>query len=234
MKKVVLITGASQGIGAAIARRFALASGNRLVLLARNRERLEKVASHCRALGAEAMVIPTDVTREEAVLQARKQVETAYGPPHVVVNNAGQFLPGSVLNTSAEQFRAQVEVNLLSAFIVTHTFLPLMLEQGEGHLFFMGSVASIRAYPNGAAYCAAKHGLLGLARVVREETRESGIRVTTLLPGATWTPSWTGTDLPPERFMPPEDIAEMVFQIHLLSPRTDVEEIILRPQLGDI
>ncbi len=234
MKNVVLITGASQGIGAAIAERFARASNYQLALLARNSARLQEVARHCEALGAEALPIPTDVTREEDVRHACERVTSRYGVPHVLINNAGRFLPGSTLETSVEQFREQIEVNLTSAFIVTHTFLPLMLRQGEGHIFFMGSVASIRAYPNGAAYCAAKHGLLGLARVVREETRQTGIRVTSLLPGATLTPSWEGTDLPPERFMPPEDIAELVFQVYRLSPRTDVEEVILRPQLGDI
>jgi short-subunit dehydrogenase len=117
---------------------------------------------------------------------------------------------------------------------VTQAFLDAMLERGKGHFFFMGSVASIRAYPGGVAYCAAKHGLLGLARVVREELKGEGLRVTTLLPGATYTPSWEGSELPEDRFMPPEDIAQTVVDAWQLSSRSVVEEILLRPQEGDV
>jgi short-subunit dehydrogenase len=75
---------------------------------------------------------------------------------------------------------------------------------------------------------------LGLARVVREETKDDGLRVTTLMPGATRTPSWDGTELPDERFMAPEDVADAVYDAYHLSPRTVVEEILLRPQEGDV
>ena len=109
-----------------------------------------------------------------------------------------------------------------------------MIERGSGYVFYVGSVASTRAYPGGAAYCAAKHGLLGLARVVREETKSSGLRVTILLPGATWTPSWSGVDLPEERFIPAGDIAKMLVDLYHLDSRTVVEELVVRPQLGDI
>jgi NAD(P)-dependent dehydrogenase (short-subunit alcohol dehydrogenase family) len=84
------------------------------------------------------------------------------------------------------------------------------------------------------AYGAAKHGLLGLARSLREEVRELGLRVTTLLPGATYTGSWAASGLPEARFMPPEDLARLVVDLHRLSDRTVVEEVLLRPQLGDL
>jgi len=109
-----------------------------------------------------------------------------------------------------------------------------MIEAGRGTIFYMASIASIQAYPGGLAYCAAKHGLLGLARAVRADTKEHGIRVTALLPGATVTPRWEGADLPEDRFMPPEDIARAVLDIYHLTERSVVEEIVLRPQLGDI
>jgi NADP-dependent 3-hydroxy acid dehydrogenase YdfG len=109
-----------------------------------------------------------------------------------------------------------------------------MRERGAGHLFFMGSVASIQAYPGNAGYCAAKHGVRGLARVVREETKDEGLRVTTVLPGATYTPTWDGVDLPEDRFMPPEDIARSVVDAYHLSGRTVLEELVLRPQEGDV
>ena len=163
-----------------------------------------------------------------------KGVMEKWGTPDVLINNAGVFQPGSLLETSLTSFKYQVDVNLTSAFMVTQGFLKSMIDKGKGTIFYMGSVASIKAYAGGAAYCTAKHGLLGLARSVREETRDKGIRVTILLPGATLTPSWDGIDLPEERFMPATDIAKAVRDIYLMSDRTVVEEVVLRPQEGDI
>jgi len=230
----VVITGASQGIGAAIAEAFAAAGDARLALLARTESKLEAVAERCREHGAEALVVPCDVTDDAAVATAAEHVLEWFGVPDVLVNNAGSFAPGGVLDMNPADFRKQIEVNLTSAFLVTHAFLAPMVERGSGDVFFMASVASIQGYPSSVAYGAAKHGLLGLARSLREEVKEHGLRVVALLPGATYTDSWAASDLPPERFMPPEDIARAVVDLHHLSGRTVVEEVILRPQLGDV
>ena len=231
---VFVVTGASQGIGQAIATAFAQETGARIALVARNEEKLAHVVEACTALGAEAAAFPCDVTDEDAVASMASAVMARWGTPDVLVNNAGVFQPGALLETTLASFRRQVDVNLISAFSVTQRFLKPMLEQGSGTIFYMASVAALKAYPGGAAYCAAKHGLLGLARSVREETRNAGIRVTTLLPGATLTPSWDGVELPEERFMPARDIAKAVRDIYHMSDRTVVEEIVLRPQQGDI
>ena len=230
----VVITGASQGIGRAIAEAFAREPQARLALIARSADKLTAVAAVCREHGATAEVFLCDVTDDDAVQQVAGTIVGHWGAPEVLVNNAGLFQPGSLQDTSPALFREQVAVNLTSAFVMTQAFLPAMLERGRGHLFFMGSVASIRGYPGGVAYCAAKHGLLGLARVVREETKTHGLRVTTMLPGATLTPSWDGVDLPESRFIPPEDVAAAVIHAYHLSDRAVVEEVLLRPQLGDI
>ncbi len=229
----VLVTGASQGIGAAVARAWAARPGTTLFLVARNAANLEREAAACRDLGARAHVLPCDVTDDAAVARLARDVQ-AIALPDALVCNAGSFTPGALADTPPALFRAQIEANLTSAFLVTHAFLPALVARGSGHLFYMGSVASIRAYPGGAAYCAAKHGLLGLARVVREETRAAGLRVTTLLPGATRTPSWDGTAEPDSRFMPPEDVAAALLMAWDASARSVVEEILLRPQLGDL
>ncbi|RMH62658.1 MAG: SDR family oxidoreductase, partial [Bacteroidetes bacterium] len=213
---------------------FAAEPAARIALVARSADKLAAVAEACRARGAAAEPFPCDVTDETAVGRTAAAIQACWGAPDVLVNNAGLFRPGGLLEVDATAFRQQIEVNLTSAFLVTQAFLPAMLEAGRGHLIYMASVASIRAYAGGAAYCAAKHGLLGLARVVREETRTRGLRVTTLLPGATLTPSWEGTDLPASRFMPPEDIARAVLDVVRLSDRTVVEEMVLRPQEGDV
>ena len=230
----IIVTGASQGIGRAIALAFARLPDAHLALVARSAGKLDAVADACRKRGASAQPFPCDVTDESAVTHMAEAVRNMQGVPDIVVNNAGAFEPGLVADLAPASFRTQIAVNLTSAFYVTHAFLQGLLERGSGHLFFIGSVASIRAYPNGAAYCAAKHGLLGLARTLREETKTRGLRVTTLLPGATLTPSWAGTDLPEERFMPPEDVARAVVDAWRLSDRTVLEEMVLRPQEGDI
>lgn len=233
-KPLVVISGASQGIGAGIAKEFASRRGAALALVARNKTKLNSVARSCRSKGAVVEVFPTDLTDSEDVAKLGRDIMKVFRAPDIVINNAGAFTPGSILETDSSSFRYQVDVNLTSAFDLTKAFLKPMMKRGSGHIFYMASVASIRAYAGGAAYCAAKHGLLGLARVVREETKESGIRVTTLLPGATLTPSWDGVDEPKERFMSVEDLAKTVVDIYELSDRTVVEEIVLRPQLGDL
>ncbi len=231
---VVLVTGASQGIGAAIALEFAGQLRARVALLARSVSKLENVAAECRDAGGQALVVPCDVADPDAVARSARVVLETYGLPDVIVNNAGQFVPGSVAETSPVDFRRQVDVNLNSAFYVTREFLAPMVERGSGDVFFLASVASTKAYPGGAAYCAAKHGLLGLARATREETRGTGVRSTAIILGATWTPSWEGVELPTDRFIPVEDVARTVLGVYQLSDRTDVEEILIRPRDGDI
>ncbi len=230
---VFLITGASQGIGAAIARELSREADAHVILVARNAENLAAVAASCEA-AATVSVHVCDVTDAAAVSRLATTVTDEAGVPDLVVNNAGVFRPGGFLEATLDDFREQVDVNLTSAFIVSQAFAPGMIDRRSGMFVFLGSVASLKAYPGGVAYCAAKHGLLGLARVMREEMRSSGIRVTTLLPGATWTPSWDGAGFPEERLMPAEDIAALVGDAYRRSPRTVVEEILVRPQLGDL
>ncbi len=232
---IAVVTGASQGIGAAIARAFAAEYDTvKLALVARTPSTLNAVAKTCRDRGAETLVCPTDVTDDAAVATTATRVTETWGTPDVLVNNAGAFTYAPLDELTAEGFREQIDVNLTSAFVVTQAFLPAMRSRASGHIFYTASVASLQAYPGNAGYCAGKHGLRGLARVVREETKDEGIRVTTVFPGATLTPTWEGADLPDERLMPAEDIASAVVHAHTLSDRTVLEEVILRPQEGDV
>lgn len=231
---IVVVTGASQGIGRAIAEAFAGEPDARLALAARSKGKLEAVAAACRDRGADALVVPTDLTDEETVRQLARAVTDRWGVPDVLVNNAGTFTYAPLDELTLDGFREQIDVNLTGTFAVTQAFLPAMRARGEGHLFFMTSVAALQAYPGNAGYCAAKHGVRGLARVVREETKNEGLRVTTIIPGATHTPTWDGVDLPDERFMPPEDVARAVVHAYSLSGRSVVEEVLLRPQEGDV
>jgi NAD(P)-dependent dehydrogenase (short-subunit alcohol dehydrogenase family) len=231
---IVLVTGASQGIGQAIAEAFAQQFDARVALAARSEGKLAAVAARCRERGGEPWVLPTDVTDDAAVAAMAETVRAGWGVPDVLVNNAGMFAYPPLDELTLEGFREQLAVNLTGTFAVTQAFLPAMRDRGSGHLFFMGSVASLRAYPGNAGYCAAKHGLRGFARVVREETKDDGLRVTTVIPGATYTPTWDGVDLPEDRFMPPADVAQSVVDAYRLSDRTVLEELVLRPQEGDV
>ena len=230
---LALVTGASRGIGAATALSFA-GRGWRVALVARSAADLEAVAGRVLEVGGDGRAFVCDVTDDAAVEAAAESVLEWAGVPDVVVNNAGLFEPGGLLETSPQAFRRQLEVNVVSAFLVTRAFLGGMLERGSGRVLMMGSVASVRGYPSGAAYGAAKHAMLGLARSVRAEVAGTGVSVTTLLPGATRTASWDGTDLPDERFIPPEDVARVALEVATLSPRTVVEEVLIRPDAGDI
>ena len=232
---VILITGASQGIGAAIAKTFAReVRGVRLALVARNVRNLNTVARACEKLGATAAVFAGDVGDAGAVTVMAQAVRQRFGDVDVLINNAGVFRPASFLELSPAQFDAQLTANLRSVLLVSQAFVPAMVRRGRGDVFNMGSIAGLQAYPGGAAYCAAKFGVTGLTRVMREELKTKGVRVTLVCPGATFSPSWSGSAVPEQRMMPAEDVARAFLDIYRLSRRTVVEEIILRPQLGDI
>jgi short-subunit dehydrogenase len=127
-----------------------------------------------------------------------------------------------------------INTNLYSAYYLTRKLVHRMKEARKGHIFSMGSIAGFTAYANGGSYAISKFALLGFTKCLREEMKPHGIRVTSILPGATKTASWDGVDLPEDRFMKVEDVADTVWLAYQLSDRTVMEEVILRPQLGDI
>lgn len=232
---VVLITGASQGIGAAIAKVFAKeVRGVRLALVARNAKNLSAVARACAKLGATTKVFSCDVSDEAAVAAMMSAVTKRFGTVDVLINNAGAFAMAPFAKTSVQEFDRMIATNLRSAFLITQAFLPAMVERKRGDVFFMSSIAGLGAYPQAAAYCAAKFGVTGLAKVLRAETKDFGVRVCCVHPGATWSPSWSASGVKPERIMPAEDVARAFLDVWRLSRRTVVEEIVLRPQLGDL
>jgi len=151
-----------------------------------------------------------------------------------LVNNAGVFIPCELTSTDADTedaFEMMMDLNLYSTYYMTQGILPVMLEQKSGHVFNICSIASIMPY---GAYAVSKHAMLGFSKVLRDEVKDKGIRVTAILPGATHTASWEGSGIPEERLMKAEDVAKSLLDIYNLSDRTVVEEIILRPQLGDV
>lgn len=233
--EIVLITGASQGIGEAIAEVFAEARVGPLVLVARSVENLVRVAAQCQRLGAPRVeVFECDCANAASVEAMAEAVLRRFRRVDVLINNAGKWLGRPLLETGVDQFDACIEANLRSAFLVSRFLVPQMVERGSGSVYNMGSIASFKGLPSAGAYCAAKFGVLGLTRVLREELKASGVRVCCVMPGATHSPSWDGSGVPEERMMPARDIAQAFLAMHRMSRSTVVEEIVLRPQLGDL
>lgn len=230
----ILITGASQGIGEAIALEFSRHPSAKLALVARNKDRLQSVCQNVRKNGAVAEIFVCDVTQPGQVEEMVADVQCSLGTPDVLINNAGSFVPNSFLDYCYEDFERMYTANLRSVFLVTKGFLPKMVERKSGQIFNMGSIAGLQGYPGGTGYCAAKFGVTGLTKVLREEMKEHGIKVTLVAPGPTFSPSWDGSGVPEERMMPAEDIARLIYQVTLLSERTVTEELVLNPQKGPL
>lgn len=230
----ILITGASKGIGKAIAQQFAEA-GHTLLLGSRGEKALYDTMAELQTSYPQCTVkaMPVDMgVKEEAIQFGVWSLQ--FGVPDIIINNAGQFLPGSLYNETDGLLEQMIEVNLYSAYHLTRTLLPVMMEAKKGHIFNICSIASLNAYPNGGSYSISKFALLGFSKNLREEMKPHGIKVTAVCPGATMSASWDGFEIDPNRIMQTDDIAKMIFAASQLSPMAVVEDIIMRPQLGDL
>lgn len=236
----VVITGASRGIGKAIAQIFA-AHGHHLYICSRSEATLQQTVQELLSQypGVKIKAKVRDLSKREDVENFGQWLLNNGMPVDVLVNNAGSFVPGSVHNEPDGALEQMLSVNLFSAYHLTRKLLPLMLKQSaihgsRGHIINMCSIASLKAYENGGAYSISKHALLGFSRNLREELKPHLIKVTTVFPGAVLTDSWSGFDNSERRIMEASDIAELVYAATRLSPQACVEDIVVRPQLGDL
>ncbi len=232
---VAVVSGATKGLGRAIAEKFAV-QGFDLAVCARTPSDLEAMQQHWAVAYPQRRLLSVraDLGRREDVQTFADAVRSRWSRIDVLVNNAGIFRPGRVCDEAEGTLEQLISVNLYSAYYLTRALLPLMLPYSGGHIFNICSIASLIAYPNGGSYTISKFALLGFSKALREELKPSGIRVTAIMPGATWSDSWRGVDLPAERLMAAEDIARLVWAAYALSPGAVVEELVVRPQLGDL
>lgn len=237
---LAVITGATKGIGRAIAFTM-IQNGFNVAVCARNAEDVSQLKNDllqaAQNAGTAIPVIiaePCDVRKRDDITRFANAINESGMVPAVVVNNAGVFLPGQVHNEEEGNLELLIETNLYSAYHLTRALLPRMIEQKHGHIFNISSVAGLQAYANGGSYSISKFALTGFSKALREEMKPYNIRVTALMPGAVLTNSWAGVDLPESRFMKAEDVAELLWSIYRLSEQTVVEEVLLRPMLGDI
>jgi short-subunit dehydrogenase len=232
--KNIIITGASRGLGNAIAEIFA-ENGYDLHLTSINEARLKKSAEEL------LNKFPAITIKAKSFDLSKKEQAQAFGEwclkncsPNILVNNAGSFAGANVYNEEDGALEEMIETNLYSAYHLTRSIVPAMIEKKSGHIFNMSSIAGLKAYRGGGSYSISKFALRGFSVNLREELKPYNIKVTTVFPGAAYTDSWASSGIKKERFMEATDIAKMVYAASQLSPQACVEDIILRPQLGDI
>ena len=235
-RKLIVITGGTKGIGKAIIESFAAEGSFDIATCSRNAGELTRLKE-----AIEGMYEETRVFVQQADLSQKAEcdvfadfVEALGSEVEVLVNNAGLFIPGAVHEEPEGSLETMIHTNLYSAYYLTRRFIGGMKTRKRGHVFNLCSTASIIPYVNGGSYCIAKFALYGMSKVLRQEMMPHNVKVTAILPGATLTASWEGTDLPPTRFMKAEDVASAVMNAYKMSPQSVVEEILIRPQLGDI
>jgi len=231
--RVAVVTGAGKGIGEAIAVEFAR-HGAHVVLAARTRSDLERVAERIASEGGSALMVPTDVTDVEAVRHLIARAVAERGRLDILVNNAGSAVFEPVSDSDPERWWRTVETNLKGTYLCTRYTLPAMLRQRSGHIVNILSIASVTPFTASSAYCAAKAGGLMFTRVLASEVRSLGIRVTAVLPGSTRTPFWDSMTQTPDqtKMMPPERVAETVLFVVTQPEGAVVDEVHVLPPLG--
>lgn len=232
--QLVVISGGSKGIGRATIERFA-AEGYDVATCARNADELAQMKGEVEArFGTKVHVMAADLSNKGETMTFIDFVKGLKREVGVLINNTGRFVPAPIHTEEEGLLESMIATNLYSAYYLSRAFIPEMKARKSGHIFNVCSVASIKAYPTGGSYSISKFAIYGLSKGLREEMKPFGVRVTSILPGATQTSSWDGEEVQEGRLMKPEDIAELIWVSFSLSTRSVVEDIVVRPQLGDI
>lgn len=230
-----LITGSSKGIGFAIAKIFAKNNIN-LLLHSRNIIECEAARAELLDLNPDIQILccEADISTKKGVELVHQFIQSKFNKLNILVNNAGTYVLGNIVDEEEGNLEHLMNTNLYSAYYLTNKLIPLLKTNSVASIFNICSIAGLDPYKGGSLYCISKFAMNGFSRCLREELKNEGVKVTTVYPGATWSESWKGATIPHSRIMEANDIAEAVMSCIRMSPSAVVEEILLRPQLGDL
>lgn len=226
--KIALITGASRGIGLAIARSLA-GLGAKVALCARDSKKLETAAAGLKQAGASVVAIRADVRSADEIASLVRETERSLGPIEILVNNAGIGYFAPVQEASEANWDAVLDTNLKAVFLLSKAVAPGMIQRRGGHIINIGSLSGKSAFAGGAIYCASKWGLLGLTQCMAEDLRPHGVRVSAVLPGSVATDFSPHTGKDTSKMLQPEDVAHAVESIVTQAPRSFISEVLIRP-----
>lgn len=231
---MVVITGASKGIGKAVAVAFA-SIGKKVLICSRSEANLLETAADIEKEYPEASILwfAADLSKRDEVMRFAQWC-LQQGTPEVLVNNAGVYLPGTLMDEAEGNMEEIMNLNFFSAYHLTRQLVPSMKEAGKGHVFNICSTASLDAYEGGGSYSVSKYALNGFSKNLRHELKTCAVKVTAVFPGPVHTDSWAGFDNSEKRIMETTDISSMILAATQLSKQAVVEEIIIRPQLGNL
>ncbi len=223
-----VITGATKGIGKAIAIKLA-SEGFNLSVCARTENDLTELKKELESTGVKVFAFVADCSKKEEVLAFIENTLGTFATIDVLVNNVGVFLTGNLLDEDDESFELQEQLNLNATYYFAKYFGKIMRNKRSGHIFNICSIASVEIIENAGAYTVTKTAMLSLNNVLRKELSSHNVKVTAILPGSTLTASWIGTQINPERFVQPTDIANSLYSILKLSDGVNVDEIVMTP-----
>src|ERR1700683_1078723 len=226
--EVALITGASRGIGLAVAKSLG-AMGAKIAVCARDRQRLAAAAADLERGGTSVVAVPADVSRTTEIAALVEKTERALGPIEILVNNAGIGVFGPIQDASEANWDAVLDTNLKSVFLLSRAVAPGMISRRRGHVVNIASLAGKNAFAGGGIYCASKWGLLGLTQCMAEDLRPFGIRVSAICPGSVATDFSPHSTKAPKKMLQPDDVAHAVSMILTQAPPSFISAVLLRP-----
>ncbi len=223
-----LVTGASRGIGLAIAQRLGQL-GARIALCGRHQDTLEAACARLRAEAIDTLALTADVSRGDQVASLVEKTLARFGAIDFLVNNAGIGRFGPVQDFTETDWDTVLDTNLKGVFLVSRAVAPSMLSRGHGHIVNISSLAGKNSFARGSLYCASKWGLLGLTYCMAEDLRAFGIRVTAICPGSVATEFGHPSSKNVQKMLQPHDVAHAVEMVVTAEPQSFISEVVMRP-----